>query len=459
MRKIGVIFITAITAIVFLVLAAPFCMGLWVQKRYAQVIPQLNTAHISFALIQFKRGWFHSHAQLEVTLHSAETTLSGESIALARFVIHQDIQHGPLVVQRSADDVRHWTIARASMENISQDENLNFKADTLWTLANTLNTRLQVQHLLLGNERQRIEVNQLAGNISFTPTDQHFETHLTLVNGSLYENNPDKVGNNIIDLVKVMEVDGFTTTLDIRKIAALWYGDRHFSAEKVMIFSYGGDVITLNHLITDYRQNQHDHLTDFHFSNHIDAVTDGDLKVNQLEIAFALKNMNTSLLESFAHVLMYNANFQRLKLYSLLLDLLAKGMTVDLSQFHFMTEEGPVSIQAQLTLAAADAGNAGLLHLLENLNMQADAEAPQQWLKKNLVSYYETKKSENPSLPIKPKDIAQQCLDHWLTNRVLVTDGAQLSISLHYEDGQLLINGEKPTLSRFLLSDTPVETR
>lgn len=459
MRKLWIIISALLAVVALVILAVPFGMGFWVQKRYSQVIPQFNTPHVSFKLVQFKRGWFHSRAQLQVTLHSAETTLSGESIPLAQFTVAQAIQHGPLVIQKTAGGSRHLVVARAGMQNESKDDNLNFKANTLWTLANSLNTQLQVQHLLLGNDRQRIEISQLIGHINFTPTDKHFQSQLTLGNGALYENNPEKVGNNLIDLVKVMELDHFTTDLDIHKIKTLWYGDRHFTAQKVMVFPYGGDVITVGDFAADLNQSQHGDLTDFNLTNRIGAIANGQFKVSGLQAALALKDMNTALLENFAHVFMYSSDFQRFKLYSLVVDLFAKGMVIDLSQFQFTTDDGPVDVEAQIMSPPADAANSGLLHLLENLSVQASANIPKEWLKKNIVSYYATKKIEDPHLKINPEIIAQRYLDHWLEHHLLVPQDQQVTMAINYKEGQLLINGEKPALDNFILNDALNEVK
>ena len=334
MRKLWIALSAVAIVLIAAVLATPLTMGFWVQKNYPQIISQFNTPHVSFELVNFKRGWFHSRAQLQITFHSAETTLSGESVSLAQFTVTQHIQHGPLVRQNNINGSTRWTIARAALQNESHADNLNFKANTLWTLTNSLNTELNITHLLLGNERQRIEINQLAGNINFTPSDHHFQSQLTLGAGSLYENNPEKVGNNIIDFVKVLELNNFTSRLDIRKIQTLWYGNRHFEAAKVMIFPYGGNAITANNFAADLDQDQHDQLTDFKLSNHVQNISNGQFKIDELRVALALKDMNTILLENFAHVFLYDSNLQRFKLYSLLIDLFAKGMTVDLSNYN-----------------------------------------------------------------------------------------------------------------------------
>lgn len=452
--KLSIILSAIAAAIVVIVLAVPFGMGLWVQEQYPKILDQFNTPHISFELKSFQRGWFNSRAQLQVTMHSAETTLSGESIPLAQFTVEQNIQHGPFILQKLPDGSRHWITARAVIHNESHADNLNFKASTVWTMSNSLNTALVVEHLLLSDDRQRIEINQLNGNIIFTPADRHFKSQLVLGSGALYENNPDKVGNDIIDLVKVMELDNFSTRLDIRKINTLWYGDRHFEAQKLMIFPSGEQPLTAENFSADLNQNQHEGLTDFSYSNNIASISSGDFKVDQFQLALDLKNMNTPLLENFAQVFIYHSDFRLVKLYSILVDLFTKGMTVNLSKFQFVTNNGPVSLQAQITSPPTDPTNSGLLHLMENLNVQANANVPKPWLVSNMVSYYQTKKNADPSLKIDPQLLAEQYVNYWLTHHLLVPQDQQVTMALNYKDGKLLINGEKPDLANFTPTDS-----
>jgi uncharacterized protein YdgA (DUF945 family) len=460
MRKLWVVLSSIIVVLMAIALAVPFSMGLWVQKRYPEIISQFNTPHVSFELVNFQRGWFHSRAQLQITFHSAETTLSGESIPLARFSVSQKIQHGLVVAQKTPSGKKHWIMARAALQNESHADNLNFNANTIWTLANSLNTQMNIIHLLLGNDRQRIEINQLQGSIDFTPSDRHFQSQISLGSGTLYENNPERIGDNIIDLVKVLELINFNSKLDIRKIASIWYGNRHFEAGKITIFPYGGNVITANNFAADLNQNQHDQLTDFYFSNQAEEISDAQFKIGRLQIALALKDMDNALLENFAQIFMYGSDFQRFKLYSLLIDLFAKGMTVDLKQFQFTTEDGQVGMQAQLSSPLANAQSAGVLHLLENLNIQATANMPKIWLKKNLVAYYENHRPTNFEGKNNPENMAQENLDHWLEHHILVPQDGQVSLAINYQKGQLLINGEKPDLENFSfnnnsLSKTP----
>lgn len=454
MRKYSIVLLSAIAALIVIVLAVPLCMGFWVQSRYPDILARFNTPHATFHLVSFDRGWFHSRAQLEVTLHYAETTLSGEPIPLAQFTIEQNIQHGPILFLRKEDGSRRWFIARAAMQNEHREDNLNFNADVLWTMSNSLDTRLNVRHILLGNERQRIEINQLTGNINFTPSSHHFQSNVTLSSGFLYEKNPDQVGTGIIDLVKVMEVHDFRTGLDIRKIKTLWMGTRHFEAEKVVFFPDVKSAVTVDNWSIDLNESQHNGLTDLNFANQIGLFAGNDLKISQVQIAFALKDMNTQLLEDIVHVFMYGGDFQRFKLYSLLADLFTKGMTIDLTQFRFTTDDGPVSLEAKISSPSVEEGaTLSFVHLLEKMNVQAIADMPRTWLQKNLIAYFDGKNRENPHLKIDPQAVSQRYVDYWVEHRMLIPEDHQLTVAIVYENGDLTINGEKPALNNLIISD------
>jgi hypothetical protein len=132
-------------------------------------------------------------------------------------------------------------------------------------------------------------------------------------------------------------------------------------------------------------------------------------------------------------------------------------MTVDLKQLQFNTEDGPVSLQAQINSPLTEPANSGLLHLLENLNIQAIANVPQAWLKKNLTTYYQTRQTENTELKGNPENIAQEYIDHWLSHHLLTPQDGQVSMALNYKEGKLLINGEKPVLDNFIFNDSSLK--
>ncbi len=449
------IILSAILGLIFIVVfTTPIFMGLWIQKRYPQLIKDFNSPHVSFELINYKTGWFSSVANLKINLRSAETSWTDDSPALASFTVNQKIQHGPLVIKKSSDGRRHLRLALALMQNISQSDNMQFKTDTVWTLNNRIDTQIDIDKILLGNDRQRIEINQLTGGIDFIPGPKRFISHLSLSHGALYENNPEKAGNNIVDLVKVMELTDFGLNMDITKVKNIWYGARHFSAGKITIFPYGGgaDVLVADNFVANLTQTQHNELTDFEITNQIEQINEGQLTIGQLQLSLSLKNMNTDLLQVFAQNLMDTSDYQRLKLYSNLIDLFAKGMTLDLSQLQFNTEEGPVSVSARINSPSTNISISGILHLFENLNAQANAEVPKEWLRKNLTHYYENKHSENPQLKINPNFLAQQYIDHWLSRHLLILKDQQVFMNLQYKEGNLLINGEKPSLDNFLIN-------
>ncbi len=454
MKKYWLIFSAIVGLMLVIVLSTPLFMGLLIQKRYPQLIKDFNTPHVSFELVNFKSGWFSSIANIKITLRSAETGLTNDSSPLASFVIAQKIQHGPILIQKTKNGSRHFITALAIMQNKSLADNINFKTDTVWTLNNRINTLVDVQKILLGNDRQRIEINQLVGTISFIPSEHRFISQLTLANGSLFENNPEKVGNDIVDLVKVMELTDFGLTMNITKVQSVWYGERHFTAGKITVFPYGGaDVLSADNFAVNLNQTQHDELTDFELTNQIEQISEGQFKIGQLQLAFSLKNMNTGLLQNFAENLLNNSDFQRLKLYSNLIDMFAKGMSLDLSKLQFNTESGPVMASAQINSPVTNITISGLLHLIENLNIQAHAEVPKEWLMKNLTHFYETKQSENPQLKINPDSLARQYMEHWLTHHLIIPKDQQVSMNLKYKEGRLLINGEKPSLDNFLVNN------
>ncbi len=125
-----------------------------------------------------------------------------------------------------------------------------------------------------------------------------------------------------------------------------------------------------------------------------------------------------------------------------------------LRQLQFNTDEGPVSLQAQIFSPNTDDTEFGLMHLLENIRMKATAKMPKIWLKNNLTSYYQEKQRTNTNLKIDPQLVANHYLDYWVNHHLLVSQDQQLTMGVDYSNGKLLINGEKPSLSNFISDES-----
>lgn len=455
MRKLSIILSGLIGIILLVTVFVPLGMGFWVQKKYPDMLSIVaNNPYMSAKIVKFNRGWFHSKAILQINIYSTLVSANGEAAILSQFNIQQKILHGPIIFIKSMSGSRRLVLARAALQNQSQDENLNFRANTLWTMANGLRTQLAVKHILLSNELQRIEINQLNGKIKFTPNNHHLQASLSLGDAAVYASNPEKVQNNLIDLIKILEGQGLRIKMDIHVINNLWYGNRLFTARKIIIYPYTGTAFSADNWHAEMNQSQQNGLTNIKFVNYVDHILDKQLKIDQLKVILELSNMNSKVLENFVQVFMAGSDLQRLKLYPLLINLLSKGMSVDLRQLQFNTDEGLVSLQAQIFSPNTDDTEFGLMHLLENIRMKATAQMPKVWLGNNLTSYYQEKQRANPNLKIDPQLVAHHYLDYWINHHLLVLQDQQLTMGVDYSNGKLLINGEKPSLSNFISDES-----
>ncbi len=450
MRKISLIFSIVLLATLMIVFIVPLAMGLWVEKVYPEMMEKMgNTSQVSFRVINFKRGWFRSTAQLQVTVNSSSYTVGGEPLPLTQFILNQKIQHGPILFYKSGSNSHHFVLARAAIKNSSQDKNLDFNSESLWTLTDSINTELIARHIQVGNGRQRIELQRLAGDINFYPQKDRFQSAISLAEGALYENHAEKPPV----LVKVLEVNDLSTSLDIHKVGILWYGNRHINAKRVTIFPFESAAITLDNWDVSINQTQRDMLTDVVFVNHIDAIRGDQVKVSQFNVNLALTGMNTMALETLSKVSMKATELERIKLYPVLMELLGKGMIIDLNKFQFITDQGPVNLQAWISSPLAQNSGMGILYFFENLDAKATIKLPKEWLRRTLIDFYQNKKVTHPDLNIDPVSIAQRYLNYWINHHLLKAEDQQFSMKIDYKKGDLLINDKKPSLSSLLVND------
>ena len=111
MRKwlIGLIIIIAVLLVIFL--GAPFGLSFWVKYKYEQMFSRYSQPTFHLQLVRFKRGWFTSHAKVQVLLRGNRALahqLSGMIRLVGqgqqrRFVIDSTIKQGPVIFSRYAN--------------------------------------------------------------------------------------------------------------------------------------------------------------------------------------------------------------------------------------------------------------------------------------------------------------------------------------------------------------------
>lgn len=98
MKKRLILVLATVTLVVG---SSYFLTGKLIQKNYYETVAKLNNpSKIKVNLLDYKRGVFHSNANLEVTIPGATP---GQTLTLA---VQQKITHGPIIAVRTPDGIR-----------------------------------------------------------------------------------------------------------------------------------------------------------------------------------------------------------------------------------------------------------------------------------------------------------------------------------------------------------------
>lgn len=431
MRKIYLIIISVLLVVVILFLAIPFAMSLWLQKKYPQVIANINsTYHTSFRLNQFKAGWFQSYAEI----------VSSDENPLIQYNIKQKLYQGPIIYYRNVDGKKCLTFAPVVVRSSSHQPNVDFDIISIWQLNDVLKNKIQAKHWVSIKDQERIDWSDAKGWVNYQPSTKQLSTHLKVGKVNLFVPNPEREAINVVDFSKLAEVQNLKINLKIKQTNQLWYGDRRLQAEKVLIQPYGGSLLTIDHWNLKASQIEHASVTDVNIDNQIENIQMDNFFMNQFKMNLALKDMDTASLAKLAKEGVRGVALHRLKVYGLLMKLFSKGMTVELNQLEFSTKDGPVNAHAKISSRS-----------LLNIDAHADLDLPKALVQKGLLNFYEIQKNAHPELNINPESLAQKRLNDWLNQHILVPKDDQVSMVMEFEKGKLTINGEKAALQRLWL--------
>ncbi len=445
MRKITIIILSLLLVIVIGFLTLPLATGLWLQKKYPQMIANLNNvSHTSFRVSKFNFGWFHSQAEL----------ISNDENPLSQYVIKQKIYQGPIIYLRNINGSPRLKFARIAVRSSSKEANLDFNAVSLWTLNNLFKNQFIFKHLLWNKEQENVDFNELQGQLTYQPAKMRIKTRLQAAGAEVFIANPERVEKGMIDLIKVASIQDLQLNLDVRQSNQLWYGERHFRAKNVAFFPYvGAKKIVVNNWHLDFTQIEHSPLTDLSISNHIDSLQMNPMTISQFQMNLSIKDVNTAALSKLANESGKSADLHRFKLYALLIGLFNQGMTFDLNQLQFSTADGPVSLRAKISTPPPSDNHTGWFYVLENLYANANLDLPKTLAEKGLINFYQIQKNAHPELKINPSLAAQDHLNYWLAQGILVPKDHQVQMDLEFQNGKLVINGEKAALQKVIMDE------
>ncbi len=478
MRK-GLAFFILIVVIVVGLL--PFGMGYLTKSSIENLYQKFSqSSPYEIKIIKYDMGWLSSTAEIQITIKDQALDKEFQQLLYKvdrngqvkepRFIIKEDIQHGPLVLVKS-DGKIEWEIARGHVYSqvIFEPETAKVLQQYLGAIPNFHGSSLidLTGDFHFAAEISPINVKDKSG-VNFTWGGAHY-------NGTIY------AGLNRIAMfgeikpfnLSIGPLTASSSSLEFDSDIKLYKGSLYIYSGHVDIglgkfqAKVADDNILLEGVNLATKQSIENGLWNGNFEIKFAKLMVNDKNYGPSNLNFAMKNLDAESYSKFQEMIQnvndISSHEQQaqimMKAMPLLLKTLENGAVIDLSQLNVTTPEGFVAVKANLSLPkqTQSPGNfmAGIQQLIKSAKANVDVKIPAKLLqvlvkqKTANMLMYKNKFSNSNATPMTPEEIQQQAEDMTETQitkyqqaGLLKQEGDNYEINAVYDNGQLKVNGK-----------------
>lgn len=451
MRKLGFLITSILAVAVLIIIGAPLLFGIVLQKKYPEMIEHLSdNSGFKLELTDYHRSWFSSTAKLNVVIYNQAPNQKNpfqlNKQPLTQFVINQTIYHGPVAFVNGQNG-RKLYFTRAIVKNFVNQNHLEMNGLSDWTYSNQLTSTIELPVFLANNQNQRILIKNLQGNINYT-INSHQLTGLLLANNiQVWKPN---FSQQIAPFSQLLRLENAKLSFDNqRQENGLWYGKSELLIPSIDLFPNQNNTAKIAGFKISVNQNLiNPEKTGIYITSHANQAASSQFDLHNLNLSLNLDVNNKALVN-------VNKDLQENKLvYSQMIELLTGGINLNLDPMSFITADGLVKLQANLSFPPQVQKTADPMFLLQayrKLEAKINMQFPQTAVSKWITNFYQ-KKLGNSNTGLDLKTAAKQQVTYWLDKNILKTEGNNYIMQIDLRGGHLLINGEVPKTNNYFLN-------
>jgi len=456
MRKLAYIISGVIFLAIIVIFILPFTMGFLIKGQYQDLIKHISpNPDVKLKLIQFDRGWFSSHARVKITFGAKtakQARYKGTLKPSISFIVKEHILHGPFILGKTKAGDTKLFFARALIQNDVKKTNITFQSTTLWTWGNELKSKFYAKDVNVTNQVMQLILKELKGSVIYNLSNNKVNINVSLNSGEFNIKNPRTPTTSTMSI----SMKNIQSSSDYKQDGVLWYGKRSLSIDNITVNTFDNKKIVLTGIHANANQNRKDEKTNIVLSYDTKSLNGAGLNIGPIVFNMSFNGLNTKALKAFVtQAAQTNKNGatkrqEFTKLYNPLMQLLAKGLEVNVNKFNIKTDKGPVDFKAQLIIPPG--ASPSIQFLTKNAKMEANLQVPRAWLTQQVTSFYEKRKLKSPhtmNSQLSPQQLAQQHVEYWIKNEKLIESGNMLKMHIVYKDGKFLINGKPPTYNPY----------
>lgn len=342
--------------IVIIILAVtPGIMGMVFQKKYQHFLTFVNSQkQVKVNLIKYQRGWFHSHALLQIDILNPVLRNQMVTWDLPQLVIGQTIEHGPIIYHMPPQFLLAavHNYLKLTPENKQKLLNLGISPhetqfEDLFSFSGRDTRFIQLKHihLFFPDLKTSAQAEGLQGHIAVNENNKNIRGKLQV--------NKVIVGDNEDSLLFSNLFFSFDQTQNEN---ALWLGKINFSLPLFSWRDKDNHIFSLSNVEILSKSNEQKGLINGYRNLQVKEIQFDANKLGPLHINISIERIDAKILSDMVHTYkniisqgeLYRSQLEN-KMVSMLPDLFRADSKLKINNFDLSTPWGSFQLQGEMS--------------------------------------------------------------------------------------------------------------
>jgi uncharacterized protein YdgA (DUF945 family) len=431
-----------VLVLVAILLALPFAEGFWVQKKYYNLNKLVSQrTPLTLKVIDYHRGWFSSSATIQVSANQLANTSNGLPED-SHFIVKEKLYHGPIILRSFkpyAAFGKGITFALALSETHVNQPDLQLSSLAVYHYNGNIDIKFDCPIFTFPSSKPGdvYSIKGLKGSFGVSKRFKHSEGKIFLSAADI----PQQGAHQLINDAK------YQYSLD-KNGYDLWYGKRSLEIGNLVLnYTDKWHAKGLSLSLTDHSNS---HELNSHLEAKLNALNVNGIDYGKQQLVFNLSNLNIQAFNDLsrkADLLDQQGSplsIKTIQLTPLAIQLLSKGLSINLSAVELNTKWGTFNANVSLEIPKFEKAPSQFQALLSGINGQADLYIPTKLLADMLEIRYQalTTPEQQKQNGSSPQALARENIERWVLAGWLIPALDHYQVRVNYKSNQLMFNGK-----------------